>query len=113
MSKEQKFISHMDDSLIHRSKAVMERIEAIPLEFAPHPHYSPDLTPSGFFLFGYIKQKLLVMNSALQTSWGSHQGRVVSDPESGSSKYFCVMEISTTCIYRTLKFLFFTEVNDG
>jgi hypothetical protein len=25
---------------------------------APHPPYSPDLAPSDFFLFGYIKQKI-------------------------------------------------------
>jgi hypothetical protein len=46
----------------------MERIEAIPLELAPHPPYSPDLALSDFFLFDYIK-KLLVMNSALRMSW--------------------------------------------
>jgi hypothetical protein len=46
----------MDDSLIHCSKAVMERIEAIPLEFAPHSPYSPDLALSDFFLFDYIKK---------------------------------------------------------
>jgi hypothetical protein len=26
---------------------------------APHPPYSPDLAPSDFYLFGYIKQLLL------------------------------------------------------
>ena len=26
---------------------------------APHPPYSPDLAPSDFFLFGFIKSKLL------------------------------------------------------
>ena len=25
---------------------------------APHPPYSPDLAPSDFFLFGYVKEKL-------------------------------------------------------
>jgi hypothetical protein len=68
-SEKQKFILHMDNSPIHHSKAVMERIEAIPLEFVSHPPYSPDFIPSDFFLFGYIKQKFPVMNLALQTSW--------------------------------------------
>jgi hypothetical protein len=27
-------------------------------EEAPHPPYSPDLSPSDFFLFGYLKQYL-------------------------------------------------------
>jgi hypothetical protein len=26
---------------------------------APHPRYSPDLAPSDFFLFGYVKGKLM------------------------------------------------------
>jgi hypothetical protein len=26
---------------------------------APHPPYSPDLAPSDFFLFGYLKRKLM------------------------------------------------------
>jgi hypothetical protein len=26
---------------------------------AHHPHYSPDLAPSAFFLFGYVKGKLM------------------------------------------------------
>jgi hypothetical protein len=25
------------------------------METAPHPPHSPDLTPSGFYLFGYVK----------------------------------------------------------
>jgi transposase len=26
---------------------------------APHPPYSPDMAPSDFFLFGYVKRKLM------------------------------------------------------
>jgi hypothetical protein len=26
---------------------------------APHPSYSPDLAPSGFLFFGYVKGKLM------------------------------------------------------
>jgi hypothetical protein len=26
---------------------------------APHPPYSPDLAPSDFFLFGYVKGKMM------------------------------------------------------
>jgi hypothetical protein len=68
-SEKQNFILHMDNSLVHRSKAGMERVEAISLEFAPHPLYSTNLAPSDFFLFDYAKQKLPAMNSALQASW--------------------------------------------
>jgi hypothetical protein len=57
-SEKEKFILHMNDSLVHRSKAGMERVEAISLEFAPHPPYSTNLAPSDFFLFGYTKQRI-------------------------------------------------------
>jgi hypothetical protein len=29
------------------------------METAPHPPYSPDLAPLDFFLFGYVKGKLM------------------------------------------------------
>jgi hypothetical protein len=29
------------------------------MKLALHPPYSPDLAPSGFFLFGYVKEKLI------------------------------------------------------
>jgi hypothetical protein len=51
----------------------MERIEAIPLELAHHPPYSPNLALSDFFLFDYIK-KLPVMNSVLRMSWTTISG---------------------------------------
>jgi hypothetical protein len=28
------------------------------MKLAPHPLYSPDLAPSGFYLFGYVKRCL-------------------------------------------------------
>jgi hypothetical protein len=73
-SQKQKFIFHMDDSPINCSKDVMERIKAVLLELAHHPLYSPDLAPSDFFLFGYIKQKISVMNSVLQASLRTASG---------------------------------------
>jgi hypothetical protein len=29
------------------------------MKHAPHPPYSPDLAPSDFFLFAYVKRKLM------------------------------------------------------
>jgi hypothetical protein len=57
-SEKQKFILNMDDSLVDRSKAGMERVEVISLEFTPHPPYLTNLAPSDFFLFGYTKQRI-------------------------------------------------------
>jgi hypothetical protein len=31
----------------------------MPIHLAPHPQYSPDLAPSDFILFGYLKEKIL------------------------------------------------------
>jgi histone-lysine N-methyltransferase SETMAR len=31
----------------------------MPVHLAPHPPYSPDLAPSAFLLFGYLKEKML------------------------------------------------------
>jgi hypothetical protein len=67
-SEKQKFILHIDNSPIHCPKAMMERVEAISSELAPHRPDSPDLAPSDFFLFDYLKQQSPAMNSALQTS---------------------------------------------
>jgi hypothetical protein len=38
---------------IHHSKSASMRVK-----LSPHPPYSPDMAPSDFFLFGYIKQKI-------------------------------------------------------
>jgi hypothetical protein len=48
----------MDNSRPHNSGWVEKCIEASRAERLPHPAYSPDLAPSAFFLFGYIKGKL-------------------------------------------------------
>jgi hypothetical protein len=52
--------------LIVLSDNVRRHIPSLTLEFleqnsvkrAPHPPYSPDLAPSDFYLFGYVKQCL-------------------------------------------------------
>jgi transposase len=49
----------MDNSPIHRSRAVTEKVGSLRLALAPHPAYSPDLAPSDFFLFGYLKEKIV------------------------------------------------------
>jgi hypothetical protein len=33
----------------------------MPIHLTPHPPYSLDLTPSDFFLFGYLKEKILAL----------------------------------------------------
>jgi hypothetical protein len=43
-----------------------ERIRASKAERLPHPAYSPDLAPSDFFLFEYLKDKLTETNYETQ-----------------------------------------------
>jgi hypothetical protein len=41
------------------SKVVKTKWPQMPIHLTPHPRYSPDLAPSGFFLFGCLKWKML------------------------------------------------------
>jgi hypothetical protein len=53
------FILHLDNSLIHRAKAAKAKLPQMPIHLAPHRPDSPDLAPSDFCLFGYLKEKIL------------------------------------------------------
>ena len=48
-------IIHMDNARPH---LIQEWLDSNGLQRLPHPPYSPDLAPSDFFLFGYLKMKL-------------------------------------------------------
>jgi hypothetical protein len=54
-----KFILDLDNSPIHTAKVAKARVSQMPIHLAPHATYSPDLAPSDFFLFGYLKEKIL------------------------------------------------------
>ena len=49
---------HLDNCRVHNSKVTMSKTEEYGFKRAPHPEYSPDIAPSDFFLFGYVKEKL-------------------------------------------------------
>ena len=49
---------HLDNCKVHNSKYTQLEIEKSVFKRAPHPPYSPDIAPSDFFLFGYVKDKL-------------------------------------------------------
>jgi transposase len=53
-----RFVLHMDNAPIHHSKVPKAKLSQMPVHLAPHPPYSPDLAPSDFLLFGYLKAKL-------------------------------------------------------
>jgi hypothetical protein len=50
---------HLDNCPIHRSKASENFCAENSIIRAPHPPYSPDLTPSDFWLFGHMKTALV------------------------------------------------------
>jgi hypothetical protein len=53
-----KLVIHADNARPHGSTRVKRYQEEHGLRTAPHPRYSPDLAPSDFFLFGYVKRAL-------------------------------------------------------
>jgi hypothetical protein len=53
-----KLIVHAGNSRPHTAKMTMQFMEQNSMQRAPDPAYSPDLTPSDFYFFGYVKQLL-------------------------------------------------------
>jgi histone-lysine N-methyltransferase SETMAR len=53
-----KVIIHKDDARPHVAKLTQQFQDHNSMKRAPHPAYSPDLAPSDFNLFGYLKQVL-------------------------------------------------------
>lgn len=67
--KEQRNITlHFDNARPHTAEKVRQYMKCNKMKRAPHPPYSPDIAPSDFYLFGYIKEKLkgCTFNSAEQ-----------------------------------------------
>jgi hypothetical protein len=54
-----KYVVYFDNAPIHNSKLVTEERMEETLKRMPHPAYGPDLSPCDFFLFGYLKNKLI------------------------------------------------------
>jgi hypothetical protein len=48
----------MDKVKPHRSKKSIEKADEMWFILVPHPPYSPDIAPSDFFLFDYLKEGL-------------------------------------------------------
>jgi histone-lysine N-methyltransferase SETMAR len=56
---ERRVMLHFDNTPIHRTDTVRDRMAAAELERMDHPPYSPDLALYGFFLFICVKGKLV------------------------------------------------------
>jgi histone-lysine N-methyltransferase SETMAR len=57
--RERRVIVHFDNAPIHCTGTVWDRMAAAELERMEHLPYSPDLAPCNFFLFVYVKGKLV------------------------------------------------------
>jgi transposase len=53
-----KLVVHLDNAKAHTAQKCQTFCEENGLRPALHPPYSPDLAPSDFFLFGYVKERL-------------------------------------------------------
>jgi histone-lysine N-methyltransferase SETMAR len=53
-----KLVVHADNARAHTDQKYRTFWEENGLRRAPHPRYSPDLAPSDFLLFGYVKEHL-------------------------------------------------------
>jgi len=49
---------HFDNAKPHTAKATTERMKQLRMKRTPQPPYSPDIAPSDFFLFGWLKEQL-------------------------------------------------------
>jgi histone-lysine N-methyltransferase SETMAR len=49
---------HLDNARPHNSKRSTECLRTTKINRIPHPSYSPDIAPSDFFRFDYVKEKL-------------------------------------------------------
>jgi hypothetical protein len=52
------FVIHPNNARPHNSKQSQKSIQASKAKCLPHPVDSPDLAPSDFFFFDYLKEKL-------------------------------------------------------
>jgi histone-lysine N-methyltransferase SETMAR len=53
-----KLLLHWDNAPAHTAKVTKAVVRKEQLKILPQPPYSPDLSPSDFFLFGYVKSQL-------------------------------------------------------
>jgi hypothetical protein len=56
---QRKLAVHIDNAPTHNSRMTRHFFETGPLNRLPHPPYSPDISPSDFYLFGKVKGALV------------------------------------------------------
>jgi histone-lysine N-methyltransferase SETMAR len=69
---------HWDNAPVHTAATVVDFLLAKGVKTVPHPPYSPDLTPGGFFLFPKVKAKLAGQTLTQETVKDSWEGIIRS-----------------------------------
>jgi hypothetical protein len=69
------FIIHLDNAHPYNSKQSQECIQASKANPLHHPVYRPNLPPSDFFLFGYLKEKLTASHC---TNWDELKSAIIT-----------------------------------
>lgn len=59
LTNRKKALIHLDNCRVHNSKKSKQWFDENRVQRIPHPPYSPDLAPSDYFLFGYLKDQLV------------------------------------------------------
>jgi histone-lysine N-methyltransferase SETMAR len=60
--KERKWLVHADNTRPHTAKLSTQYFNENRMKLEPHPPYSPDLAPSDFYLFRYVKRCLACLS---------------------------------------------------
>jgi histone-lysine N-methyltransferase SETMAR len=80
--KRKKIIFHQDNALAHKSVLAMGKIRDLHYELLKHPHYSPDLALSDFYLFPKLQLFLAGQRfSSNQEAIAAEEGYFVSYKE--------------------------------
>jgi hypothetical protein len=78
---------HSDNAPPHTAKVSGDDITRNEMKCAPHPPSSPDLAPPDFFLFGYMKRKLMGYRAESESEFLVHSrviwGEILRDVQSG------------------------------
>jgi hypothetical protein len=84
---------HFDNALIHNSKHVAEKRMEKCLKRMLRPAYNPDPSPYDFFLFGYLKDKLIDKVYTTPEELSSEVETIISEiPSNMISRVFLIWQ---------------------
>ena len=70
---------HWDNAKPHVANHTRENLGSRGVRLLPHPSYSPDLAPSDFFLFGYLKGRIMGQKFATSPELVANLSQIMSE----------------------------------